>query len=234
VSFTAETWRHRTCFIFQQPDYSETIRNPFLKPFTKDVWTILGIFGLVFAFTLNLVEGLYEYGERGKDSTRNCEMFHALIGRSLYLSLFSRTLIASRRLSPAIVDKSKLLPTRIDHNCSIKQMKGKHHITHKEQIINQSHKSRSGVIERSKNVAKWCTLLVSKSRHNGTSMRKTQRRRKTRQDVESLRLSQNQQSRSVFMVMLNHLLDGVLIFVSALSQQGERARLSCVFKLKSS
>lgn len=58
MSYTSETWTQRSCFIFQQPDYSATIGATLFVPFSKAVWILLGIFGLLFTFVLNLFEGL--------------------------------------------------------------------------------------------------------------------------------------------------------------------------------
>ncbi|KAG5677986.1 hypothetical protein PVAND_007698 [Polypedilum vanderplanki] len=165
ISLTAESWNHRTCFIFQQPDYSATIQNPFLKPLDVDVWIILGIFGLVFAFTLNLVEGL--------------------------------------------------------HRC-VKQMKVKqHNITHKKQIINQSHKSQHHNIKKHRNVIEQNMNVVKcgKSRCNDTKRKK----QKAKKRIISLCLSQNQQSKNFYAAavrVFNHLFNGLLIFIGALSLQG--------------
>lgn len=106
-------------------------------------------------------------------------------------------------------------------------MKVKHHVTHKNKsktrarkkkrkIINQSHKSRWkhwNVIERNMNVAKLRTLL-SKSHNNDTNMKMLN---------GSLWLSRNRQSAmgSVCVAALNQLVNGILIFVGALSLQGE-------------
>lgn len=67
ISYTAQTWTQRSCFIFRNPDYSATIHNTFLLPFTDRVWIILGAFGCVFVFMLNLIE-------RSGKVLHNCKM----------------------------------------------------------------------------------------------------------------------------------------------------------------
>jgi hypothetical protein len=106
------------------------------------------------------------------------------------------------------------------HNCThIKQYK-------KGIIINQSHKSRQrhwNVIGWRRNVRKSC-LDVAKSSNN--VMEKKSRRHRwwlSRNKIGSLRLSQNQH---LFATFLNQLVrfEGILIFVTAMSQQGVRLK----------
>lgn len=66
MSYTSETWTQRSCFIFQQPDYSATIGVTLFVPFSQAVWILLGIFGLVFTLALNLFENL-EDGMKNND-----------------------------------------------------------------------------------------------------------------------------------------------------------------------
>lgn len=117
----------------------------------------------------------------------------------------------------SIIDKSlKLKANHSDiarHNCThIKQCK-------KRMIINQSHKSQRhwNVIEWRKNVRKSC-MHVAKSLNN--DMKKSRRRQRwLSRKIGSLRLSQNQH---LCATLLNQLVrfEGILIFVTAMSQQG--------------
>jgi hypothetical protein len=135
------------------------------------------------------------------------------------------------------INKSKLRANHIDHNCSIKQMKVKYHITHKkEEAINQNHKSqlhirqrlergkrRWNVINQNLNVAKMCTLF-SKSLNNDSSMNMKKIVKRKSKKTLSLCLSQkrNQQSRGVC-AALNQFFNSLLIFVSAISLQGNNS-----------
>ncbi|XP_070509108.1 ionotropic receptor 75a-like [Chironomus tepperi] len=70
LSYTSETWYLRTCFIFQQPDYSTNIQNPFLQPFSGSVWIIFGVICIVFIFMLGLFERLRSCGKDSSQSKR--------------------------------------------------------------------------------------------------------------------------------------------------------------------
>lgn len=56
ISYTANTWIERPCFIFIHPDTTAGIRNIFLLPFSNYVWLTFIVFGCIFIGLLSLIK----------------------------------------------------------------------------------------------------------------------------------------------------------------------------------